>query len=303
MKRFCYLFLLLLNINYLFSLNTDNLQLGEEYLYLIELKNGDIFTGYIVEMINSPEQGEGIKFSTELGTATIYFNQLKSIDLYQDYYKHNHRIFLLPTAEPIRNNHFIGNFELALFYGGFGVYDIISVTAGRSLIPGIKSEHQITVGNIKFTFLTIPLDLINKKKLIFSGGINLGLVNHNNRLIHYYGTGTLSLDRTTINASLYTKYGNHDVYRIYFGENALDMNYANGSFGLAVGIDTRFSDFHYLHFIGELWNSDISKPTNSAVFLGLRIANSNFSSDFGLAFFTQPFVVPFCSFVWTPFDN
>lgn len=300
MKRLIFSVIFVLNINFLLS---NNLKIGEEFTYIIELKNGDIFSGYITEMINSSEEGEGIKFVTELGTATIYMNQIKSLNLYKDYYRHKHRIFLLPTAEAIGDDHFIGNFELGLFYAGFGLFDVISVTTGRSFIPSINSNHQISLGNIKFTLMNIPLDNIDNKNLIFSAGLNLGFINHNNRLVHYYATGTLSLERTAISASVYTKYGNNNYYRIYFGENALDMNYANGSFGLAIGIDTRFSNFHNLHFIGELWNSDITKPTNSAVFLGLRLASSNFSSDFGFAFFTQPFVIPFCSFVWTPLKN
>jgi hypothetical protein len=68
-----------------------------------------------------------------------------------------------------------------------------------------------------------------------------------------------------------------------------------------MGIDTEISGRHGLHFIGELWNSDVNQPTNSGVLLGLRLFNSGFSADFGVAFFMQPFVAPFASFVITPF--
>jgi hypothetical protein len=50
-----------------------------------------------------------------------------------------------------------------------------------------------------------------------------------------------------------------------------------------------------------LWNSDITKPSNSGILLGFRIGNSNVSADFGLAIFTTPYFIPFTSFVWTPF--
>jgi hypothetical protein len=101
---------------------------------------------------------------------------------------------------------------------------------------------------------------------------------------------------------MFYKAGSDDYYKVRMGANSIDMNYADGSFGLGIGIDSRFSSMHDLHFIGELWNSDVTRPTHSAVMLGLRLCSSNFSADFGLSFFTQPFVAPFCSFVWTPFD-
>ncbi|MFC2130355.1 hypothetical protein ACFLSQ_02860 [Bacteroidota bacterium] len=268
--------------------------------FIIELVNGDILSGYVVEMVSHPEDGDGIKFSTELGTATIYEDQIKKIKMEKEHYRHNHRIFLLPTAEPIDNNHFIGNFELMLFYAGAGISDWVSITAGRSFIPGIRSDQQISLINTKVTVMEMPLN--STKKLSLALGANLGFVNHDNRLIHYYGVSTLTLNRSAVTAALFYKAGSEDYYRVNVWNNSIDLNYTDGSFGIALGLDTKFSDIHDLHFIGELWNSDVTKPTNTAVMLGLRLCNSKFSADFGLSFFTVPFVAPFCSFVWTPFN-
>jgi hypothetical protein len=112
---------------------------------------------------------------------------------------------------------------------------------------------------------------------------------------------TAALSRTSLTAAIFYKGGSKDIYRIRMANNALDLTYGDGAFGLGLGLDTKLSRMHDLHFIGELWNSDATKPTNTGVLLGLRLCNSSFSADFGLSFFTQPFIAPFCSFVWTPF--
>lgn len=281
----------------------DNILPNKNILYVIKLKNGDLISGYVVEMVNHPEEGEGVKFSTELGTATIYGNQIELIKTYFDYYKHKHRIFLQPTAEPIGGDHFVGNFELLMFYAGFGIYDIASVTVGRTLIPSniSTSNQQLSVLNTKFTIFEMPLES-PARKLSFAMGANLGFINDANRLVHFYGVGTFSMSRSNFSAVMFYKAGSKDRYPVRMGVNTLEMYYADGSFGLGIGIDSKFSTLHDLHFIGELWNSDVTRPTHSAVMLGLRLCSSNFSADFGLSFFTQPFIAPFCSFVWTPFD-
>jgi len=269
-------------------------------VYSIRLNNGDIITGNCVEMLNDPIEGEGAKFATELGTATIFENQIAEIKKFEDLYRHNHRMYLMPTAEPIEGNHFIGNFELLLFYAGFGISDFLSFTAGRSILPDVPSKEQVSLFNIKVTPLSFPIDDVAELFTV-SLGANLGFINHNNRLLHYYGNATMRLKRTTFTAALFYKASGNDIYIINFRENIWDMTYENGSFGIGLGIDTKFSKRNDLHFIGEIWNSNIAHPTHSAVMLGLRLSNSSFSSDFGLAFFTQPFVIPFVSFVWTPF--
>jgi hypothetical protein len=269
--------------------------------YIIELNNGDIFSGTYSEMVNSPDDGQGIKLKTELGTATIYESQIKYIKTERDFYRHNHRVFLMPTAEPIGNNHFAGNFELLMLYGGFGIGDIVSVTAGRTLVPSIRSDQQLSVIDTKISIMDMPLSA-PAYKISFAVGANLAWINSANRLVHIYGVGTVALQRSSISAALFYKGASQDIYRINLGSNYVDMIYPDGAFGLAIGLDTRFSDYHNLHFIGELWNSYMAKPTNTAVLLGLRLCSTRFSADFGLSFFTQPFVAPFFSFVWTPFN-
>ncbi len=278
----------------------ENILPDRNQIYTIRLVSGDILSGYVVENVSNPDNGEGIKFSTEIGTATIYEDQILEIKPIREYYRHDHRIFLLPTANPIENNHFIGNFELLLFYAGAGISDIVSISAGRTFIPSIRSDQQVTLANIKFTLLDMDLNS-SSEKLTLALGSNLGFVNHDNRLIHYYGVGTLTLNRSAVTAAIFYKAGSDDYNKVKIGNNFIDLTYTDGSFGIGLGLDTKFSNKHDLHFIGELWNSNVSEPTYTAVMLGLRLCSSKFSADFGLSFFTYPFVAPFCSFVWTPF--
>ncbi len=274
---------------------------SDEIQYTLRLENGDILTGYVIESLNDPEDGEGIRFRTEIGNAVIYESQIIEIIPQLYYYRHNHRVFLLPTAEPIGKNHYIGAFEMLFAYMGIGISDFLSINAGASFIPAIPGRHQISSVGAKATLLTTYFESIHRKLTIAVGG-NMALLNHNNRLWHIYGVGSFALSRTTLHASVFAKVAGTEVFEMFIGnENKFNFGYLNGAFGIGLGIDTRFSSMHDLHFIGELWNNNVAQPSNTALLLGLRICNTNVSADFGLLFVTEPFAAPFVSFVWTPF--
>lgn len=273
-----------------------------EIQYILRLENGDILTGYVIESVNDPDDGEGIKFRTEIGNAIIYESQIVEIIPQIYYYRHNHRVYLLPTAEAIGNNHYIGSFEMLFAYMGIGISDFLSVNAGTSFIPSIPGRHQISSVGVKATFLTTYFESINRKLTLAVGG-NFALLNHNNRLWHVYGVGSFSLSRTTLHAAIFAKVSGTEIFEMFIGnENKFNFGYLNGSVGIGLGIDTKFSTTHDLHFIGELWNNNITEPSNTAVLLGLRLCNTNVSADFGLLFVTEPFAAPFVSFTWTPFN-
>lgn len=292
---------ILFSSNYLYSDDSilKGLSIDYNLEYIIRLENGDLITGSIVEFVNHQEFGEGIKVRTEIGTAIIYAEQIIEIKSKENNYRHDHRVFLLPTAKPIKNNHFIGAFELLFLYAGFGIADIVSITAGRTIVPGIRSDQQVSEMNAKFTLTHIPFQ--SNKSIDLAVGGNLAFINSSNNLTHLYGVGTFNLSMTSITGSVFYKMGAEDFYQLYFSNELVNMTYNNGSFGIGLGLDTKLSKNHGIHVIGELWNSDIAKPTNTAVMLGIRLCNSSLSADFGLSFFTQPFVAPFTSFVWTPF--
>lgn len=296
------LVLLTISVTGLLAASTDVLKgilPSSEIQYVIRLKNGDLLTGYVVEMVSTAEEGDGIRFKTELGTATVLASQILEIAPKETRYRHSHRVFLLPTAEPIGNDHFAGVFELMFLYAGFG-FENLSVTAGRSMIPAVDSRDQLTEFNVKYTLFNFPFEEM-EGGMSFAIGGNLAYANSDNQIMHGYVASTFRGERSRITGTVFFKTGSKDFYVINLGRNSVDMIYEDGAFGLGLGLDTKISSRHDLHFIGEMWNNNISKPTNTGVLLGFRLWNTTFSSDFGIAFFTQPFLVPFVSFVWTPF--
>ncbi len=274
---------------------------SDEIRYIIRLTNGDVISGYVTESVSDPDEGEGIRFKTEIGTAIIYEDQIVEIVPFTSWYRHDHRVYLLPTAEPIRNNHFIGSFEVLFAYMGVGIGNFLSINAGTSFIPSIPGKQQIQSANVKATVLTTYFESINKKLTLALGG-NIAFLNHNNKLLHLYGVGSFAFSKTTLTGAIFAKVSGTELFEMYIGnQNKFGFGYPNGAFGIGLGLDTRFSEKHDLHFIGELWNNDVSKPTNTLVLLGLRLCNTNVSADFGLLFATTPYAAPFVSFAWTPF--
>lgn len=299
MRRLFLLFLLFfLSSLVAFSTLRDELKAGQGYV--LRLKNGDIITGEIVSFVEDKEEGEGVKLDTEFGIATIYFYQIAEAKPIESYYRQSHKYFLLPTAIGIGRDHFVGAMELFFFYGGFGITDYVSFIVGRSFLPTLYSNQQLTLLNVKGSLPALVLDDV-VRELQFAFGGNLAFANNNNRFVHLYGVGTALFYKTSLSVSLFYKMGSGDIYLVRFANSVQDVLYQDGSFGISAGFDTKLPNFKDVHIIGELWNIDIAKPTKTGVFLGVRFANDKFSSDFGLAFFTQPFFAPFVNFVWNPF--
>lgn len=280
-----------------------NPALLERYKYqnvIIRLNNGDIFSCEILNYEFENGKINKLEVSTAIGKTTIFVEEIAEIMHYQDYNRHSHRIYLLPTAEPISNNHFVGNFEILFFYGGFGISDYISITAGRSVIPTVRSQEQISIVNAKATlFQQYWESMEGNMSLAF--GYNYALVNSNNTISHLYSSISFRGAKSILTASIFTKLGQKDYYEARFGDNFLPFTFENGSFGFALGLDTRFSSTRDIHFIGELWNSNITKPGSSALLIGLRLGNTKVAADFGLAVYGSPYFIPFTSFAWTPF--
>lgn len=290
--------LLIIQFEFTFA-NEDFNQLIIGRNYILRLNNGDLVSGELLETIQN-ETDKELKIETELGIARIDFSQIVEIRILEKYYRYGHRYFLLPTAIGIDRNHYIGVIELFLFNAGIGISDYVSLILGRSVLPTLSPNQQLSFIDIKGTLSKFVFEDIFRELYIAFGG-NLAFANHNNRFIHFYGVGTVVFYKTSLTCSIFYKYGSKDYYIIRYSNSFQDFVYEDGAFGLAVGLDTRFPTFRDLHFIAELWNVNITKPTNSGVFTGIRIANTRFSMDFGLAWFTQPFLVPFVNIAWIPF--
>lgn len=278
----------------------DKFSENESIVYVIRLKNGDLLTGNLVEIIDDTTNGGSIKFRTQIGTTTIYISEIKEVMLKDNLNRHSHRVFIMPTAEPIGNNHFIGNYVIALFYGGFGIYDYVSVTAGTSVIPTVLRQDQVSLLNVKATVYTMEWESMKGGMSIAIGG-NLAFINHDNKFSHIYSNITLLGDRTDLTGMLFVKTGAKDFYEFRFAERAYNGIYMDNSFGIGLGITTKFSERHDLYFVGEIWNNDIQSISSTGLLGGIRLQNSSFSADFGLMFITPSSLIPVFNFVWTPF--
>lgn len=276
----------------------DQLIISGEVEYVFRLVNGDLLTGSILEY-SQDEKGYFVRMKTIIGNPIIYEDEVVEIRLLERQYRHSHRVFLLPTALPISDDHYIGNFELGMFIAGVGIMDYVSIFAGRSILPFALPHQQISIANAKISLYDFSLDNI-KADIYFAAGGNLAFINDNNRMIHYFGNATYLGEKTSITATIFYKAGSQDHAMIRFKNEFLDLFYPDGSYGVGFGLDTKFSHRHDLRFIAEIWNNNINLPSSTLINLGFRIGGTMFSSDFGLSFITDPMAVPFVSFVWTP---
>ncbi len=293
-----FVFCIIVNSN-LFSSGIKIQDIEVEQSYYFRLVNGDVITAKVLgKNINSDIIS--LKISTIIGSTTIFENEIVEIRKISEIYRHSHRVFLLPTALPVSNHHFAGNFELGFFYAGVGIWDYFSVYAGHSILPFAYPNQEISTTNVKFSYPAMSISDI-PATIWFGGGANLAFINSSNKFVHYYANATYQGEKSSVSALFFLKNGNKEIYPIRFKNELYELIYPNGSFGIALGLDTKFSSRNDLHFIGELWNSDVNNPSNTLILLGIRLAGTKFSSDFGLAFITEPLAFPFVSFVWTPF--
>jgi hypothetical protein len=289
--------------------------------YTVMLKNGDVISGKIISVADgsteiathsarnddTSDNDTYIHIETFAGKIIIYEDEIVSIKAKKGDTRQNHSLYIMPTANPISNNHFIGNYELVLIYGGIGLTDWVSLTAGHTMIPETRSSDQISVVNAK-----VSLPAITDKAHIFSSNLrfalggNLAWVNSHNKMLHLYGVATFN-SFYTLNSSfsvgVFYKAGYQDypsTVRLF--DRIMAFDYPDGSFGICAGIERRLEWRNDLSLIMEIWNSDVMNAANTAFLLGFRLSGTKVYADFGLSIFTQPFVIPFFSFVWMPFN-
>lgn len=281
----------------------DDVEPNTDTKYVVRLLNGDIVTGPIIETGND-QDGFFIKISTQFGRARIYAKEIAWMEYADGEYRHGHRGYLMPTAIPIGNDHFLGDIEIAFLYAGAGIGNVVSITAGRSFIPTVPSADQVSHVNLKVTVAENENGLVEGGKQFYAVGVTGTWLNASNFLGNVYGVATFTGKRTAISTMLFAKVAGESPMQVRFGTllDSANVYYANGTIGVGLSMDSRFSDAHDLHFVGELWNNDITRPSNTVLYLGLRLANDRIAMDFGMSVFTAPAVVPTVAFAWTPFN-
>src|ERR1700754_4350576 len=94
-------FIILCSAVFAAPVSLDHIRPDPEMRYYLRLTGGDILTGVIVDVFEDQDKGEAIKFKTSIGTATIYASQIEELSPVEEAYPHSHRVFLMPSAEPI----------------------------------------------------------------------------------------------------------------------------------------------------------------------------------------------------------
>lgn len=279
----------------------DKLEIADDVLYVVRMNNGDMLSGPLTE-ISKDEGGDYIRIAATIGKAKIYIKEIAHIGTERESYRHYHRGFILPTAVPISNNHFVGLWEGVFAYGGFGIGDIVSVTAGRTLVPGIEWGEQFSNVNVKAVLYRTENGLVEGGEQFWSAGFNGAWVNDVNFIGHIFAGATFTGKRTQVTTMLFAKVAGKDNYIINAGsfiENiAFPLN--SGTAGISLSLDSRFPSMHDLHFIGEVHNADLTRPNSTILYLGLRLGNTKVSMDTGIAIAPGPTVVPGLAFAWTP---
>lgn len=278
----------------------DRVIIDNDIHYYIRLLNGDILTGSILMIEEGSEPA--LRIQAKIGRAMIFVREIAYISEYAKAYRHNHRYYIMPTAIPIHNNHFVGLWEILFLYGGFGVSDVFSMTAGRSFVPGLASDEQLSTFNAKFTISETQNGLVEGGKEYWAVGAQGSWLGAENFVGNIYAVATFTGRRTSVSTIFFAKVGGPDFY-IASGSTLFSpfkVNYSSGTMGAGIGLDSRIPGMHDMYFIGELWNNDLTRPANTALLLGVRLSNSTLSMDFGFTLFSQPTVVPVVSVALTP---
>ncbi len=319
----------LLNTNthlFSFSLSNykENTNIESNTTYIVKLNNGDVISGNIIAIVSTITDFNAILNKETNIDSFVPFIIVKFFDeeiiIYEDeiidikvrkvvenvFQYQNHSLFLMPTANPISNNHYIGNYELFFIMGGVGISDYVSLIGGYSFIPFTAASDQIALVNAK-----ISIPYINVKKnndLCFAFGYNYGHINTHNKMHHLYGIGTYNFkddyNPTNISAGIFYKIGDQkfpEWARLL--DRSFLFNYPDGGFGLCGGFERHFSSRKDLSLILEIWNADVGNASDTGILLGFRLAGSKVYADFGLSVITTPFAAPFFSFVWMPFSK
>ncbi len=280
----------------------EHMEFDTEASYYVRLVNGDVVSGPITE-VDADSVGAYIRIKAPLGRAKIYAREIAWIGPLDKAYRGRNRGLLLPTAQAIEQDHYLAIVEGVMPMVGIGIGNVLSVTAGRTLVPGIGWQNQFSTVNIKGTVYEGANGLVEGGKQVYALGVNGAWLNDVNFIGHAYAVATFTGKRTTVSTIMHAKIAGEDSYTVSGGTlfDPFVFPYQNGAVGIAIMMDVRFPEFHDLHFLGELWNADLTRPSQSVLFMGLRQGNTSLTFDFGLALVPGPAVVPAFSVAWHPF--
>jgi hypothetical protein len=268
--------------------------------YLLRLINGDVLEGEFLGETVLEDSLAAWRFRTLIGTATIARREIAEILPREAAYRHLHRVFLQPTAEPIGNNAFVGLAGLFALYAGVGFQDWLSLVGAHTLLPSVPASEQIWALNAKFTLLSSP-NILMPGRVSLAVGAQLSALNRANQILHLYAAASFVGERSQLSALVFAKAAGEDLLTVRAGSwGSVTFGYATGAVGIGAGLDVRLPTRRELHLLAELWNSDIRSPSRTGLLVGMRLANSAVALDFGLFWFGYPYAIPAANAVWTP---
>lgn len=269
--------------------------------YYIRLTSGDVLTGLLAE-IAIDEKGARAQIVTSVANITVYASDIAWIGTREQAHRSRNRGFIVPTAEAIGRDFYIGVIEAAIPTIGFGLFDVGSVVLARSFIPGLTMRDQLSLVNLKATVYEGENGLVESGRQFYAVGINGTWLGDVNFIGHLYGVGTFTGTRSRVSSVVFAKAFGRDDYTVNLGTlgSAFRFPYANGTFGIGLMIDVRFPEFHDLHAMAELWGVDLARPAQSVFVLGLRKVSTSTTMDFGLGLFPGGALAPVFNFAYTP---
>ncbi len=279
----------------------ENFDPDPELVYYVRMSNGDVLSGLSTQ-VKEDGKGSYIELTTINGRIKIYEENIAWIGLYIDSYRADSRGLLIPNAEPIGNDSYVGVTEAVMPTVGIGYTPYLNVVAGRTIIPGIGAENQFSIVNIKSTLYEAENGLVEGGKQFYAVGFNASWLNDVNFIGHLYGVATFTGKRTRVSTLVHWKAAGKEVYTVSSGTlaNSFQFPYINGTLGVGLMMDVRFPELHDVHILAELWGADLTRPSQSGLFLGLRQTNNQLTYDFGFGLLPRGVLVPIVNFAWTP---
>ncbi len=258
--------------------------------YIVLMKTGDSFRGNLVGYTDST-----ITVRTEFGIVTLRKSMIGEFILANGPYRRRPTHFLMPSASPNGPGGFISDYELGFLYGGFGIGNVVTLTAGATVVPGIALRSQLIHVGAKFT-------LERSQDFELAVGGTYSLITSDYPYVHAYGVGTFPIGNGRYSAMLFYRVSGDEQANLRFQFFNLDTTEVTlrytGSVGAALGFDAPAFGRDDVSWVGEIWNNDLTRPQNTVSMLGVRVTNERLSADFGLALFSSPFIVPVTSFTW-----
>ncbi|MCS7000175.1 MAG: hypothetical protein NZ481_04780 [Candidatus Kapabacteria bacterium] len=264
----------------------------------VRLVSGDELRGRLVAILEQ-DSVPAIKVRTAIGTARIDLDQIAEVRPLEQAYRHAWRTLLMPTAEPVGIHHSILSYELASLGAAIGIGQVGSLLLLRSIVPGIPSEHQLSMVNFKATVLQADYQQLEGYLSVAVGG-NIAWINSPNRLQHVWVAGTFTRVRSRVTVMSFLNLSDRDVYQITAGTfGSVAMRYARHAVGFGLALDVQMPARDDLHVLAELWNSDLSRPYQTMVVAGVRLANTALALDAGVGVASQV-LIPLVALSWTP---